>query len=61
VEGQGEGVSVATVLPDGPSPTHRLTFRLQGASAGELRRRLQIRTDLQATPVVVTVEGQVES
>ncbi len=61
VDGAGEGVSVATALPDGPSPTHRLTFRLQGGNAGEFRRKLQIRTDLQTTPVTVTVEGQVDS
>jgi hypothetical protein len=59
VEGAGEGVAVVDALPDGASETHRLTFRAQKAEAGDFKRKLQIKTDLQATPVTVTVEGTV--
>jgi hypothetical protein len=59
VEGAGEGVTVVDTLPDQVSETHRLTFRVQKSEAGDFRRKLQIKTDLQAAPVLVTVEGSV--
>jgi hypothetical protein len=59
VEGAGEGVTVVDTLPDQVSETHRLTFRVQKSEAGDFRRKLQIKTDLQAAPVLVTVEGNV--
>ncbi len=57
VDGGGEGLAVANALPDTPSDTHRLTFRLKKEDAGDFRRKLQIKTDLQSAPVTVTVEG----
>ena len=59
VEGAGEGIAVINNLPDTPSETHRLTFRLKKEDAGDFRRKLQIKTDLQSAPVTVTVEGSV--
>jgi hypothetical protein len=59
VEGTGQGVAVVNTLPDAPAETHRLTFQLQKAEAGDFKRKLQIKTDLQSAPVTVTVEGSV--
>ena len=59
VEGAGEGVTVVNALPDAPAETHRLTFQVQKAEAGDFKRKLQIKTDLQSAPVAVTVEGSV--
>jgi hypothetical protein len=59
VDGLGDGVSLATELPDAPAASHRLTFRFQRGAAGAFHARLRIKTDLQAAPVVVTVEGNV--
>jgi hypothetical protein len=59
VEGAGEGVTVVTRLPDAPAETHRLTIQVQKAEAGDFKRKLQIKTDLQSAPVSVTVEGTV--
>jgi hypothetical protein len=60
VEGLGDdGVSLRETLPDAPSDTHRLTFRLKKGEAGDLRKKLQIKTDLQSAPVTVTVEASV--
>jgi hypothetical protein len=59
VEGAGEGVTVVNTLPDAAAETHRLTFQVQKAEAGDFKRKLQIKTDLQSAPVAVTVEGSV--
>jgi hypothetical protein len=59
VDGQGDGITLDTPPPVAASPSHRLTFHLRGTAAGTFRRTLQIRTDLQPTPVTVTVEMNV--
>jgi hypothetical protein len=59
VEGLGDGIDLVTRLPDAPSPTHRLTFKLRGAAEGDFRRKLQIKTDHQAAPLAVSVDGTV--
>ncbi len=59
VEGQGEGVSVGTTLPDAASSSHRLAVKVRRDAAGDFRRVLQIKTDAQEAPVAVTVEGTV--
>ena len=59
VEGAGEGVAVVNALPDPPAETHRLTFQVQKGEAGDFKRKLQVKTDLQSAPVTVTVEGSV--
>jgi hypothetical protein len=57
VEGLGDGVSLANELPTAAAESHRLTFRLDKGAASDFRRKVQITTDLQKAPVVVTVEG----
>jgi hypothetical protein len=59
VEGLGEGLALENQLPDAPSETHRLTFAVKRAEAGDFRRKVRITTDLQKAPVIVTVEGSV--
>ncbi len=59
VDGTGEGVTVVDRLPDQPAETHRLTIRVQKGEAGDFKRKLQIKTDLQTAPVLVAVEGSV--
>jgi hypothetical protein len=59
IDGLGEGVSVAPALPDDPSDTHRLVISVKKGEPGDFRRKLQITTDLQKTPVTVTIEGSV--
>ena len=48
---------VTTPLPDRQTTTHILDLRVQPRTAGELRRQLTIRTDLDNEAVTVTVEG----
>ena len=59
VEGLGEGITLVNELPDTSAETHRLTFRVKKAEAGDFRRKLQITTDLRKAPVTVIVEGSV--
>ena len=59
VEGLGEGITLTNTLPDAPAATHRLTLSLRKEAAGDFRKALQIKTDLQSSPVTVTVEGTV--
>jgi hypothetical protein len=58
VDGQGDGVTAE--LPTGPAQLHQLTLKCQPAQAGELRKQLLIRTDLDSgASVAVTVEANV--
>jgi hypothetical protein len=58
VDGGGDGVSVATPLPSPqPQVQHALLLRCQPGKAGEFKRELKVKTDLQEAPVTVTVEG----
>jgi hypothetical protein len=57
VDGQGDGVTAE--LPSGPAQLHQLTLKCQPARAGELRKQLLIRTDLENASVTVTVEANV--
>ncbi len=60
VEGAGDGITVATPLPSPqPQVQHTLLLRCQATKPGDVRRQLQIKTDLQAAPVSFTVEGKV--
>jgi len=56
VEGAGNGIELAAA-PPGPAAFHTVTFKCQFAQAGDFRRELRIKTDLQSTPVSVTIEG----
>lgn len=57
VEGGGDGVTVEH--PSGAAALHTLTIKWKATKAGEVRRQLQIKTDLQEAPVTVTIEGNV--
>lgn len=56
IDGLGNGLSAD--LPSSPGLTQVITLRCQATGAGEIRRRLQILTDLAGeTPVPVLLEG----
>jgi len=59
VDGAGDGISVVSKVPtEQPAVQHTLLIRCQPARPGELKRVLQVKTDLQDAPVNVTVEGK---
>jgi hypothetical protein len=59
VDGGGDGVSVASPLPSPqPQVQHALLLRCQPDKAGDFRRELKVKTDLQDLPLPVTVEGK---
>jgi hypothetical protein len=59
IEGQGDGVVVE--LPTAAAPVQVLKVKFQPVKPGELRRQLQIKTDLdQESAASVTIEGSVE-
>jgi hypothetical protein len=55
VEGQADGLA-AEVAADA-KPTHLVKIKWQAAQAGELRRELRFKTDLDGATVTVPVEG----
>jgi hypothetical protein len=57
IEGLGDGLTAPMELPSKESSSHQIMFHCQPLKPGELRRTLQIKTDLQETPVAVTVEA----
>ncbi|MCC6417642.1 MAG: DUF1573 domain-containing protein [Gemmataceae bacterium] len=58
VDGAGDGIEA--VLPTGPAQNHVLLLRCQPNQAGDLRRQLTIRTDLdQSAGVTVNLEATV--
>jgi hypothetical protein len=57
VDGQGDGVTVE--VPNREETTHLLTVQVQPTRAGELKRQLTIRTNLDNETAVVQVEGEV--
>lgn len=58
VDGQGEGVSVE--VPDRSETTIVLTVNIQPTKAGDIRRQLMIRTDLDGEATPLTVEARIE-
>lgn len=56
VEGVGEGVE-AVDLSANTGDRQTVTFKCQFSKNGEFKRELRIKTDLQETPLVVTIEG----
>jgi hypothetical protein len=56
VEGAGDGITVQR--PDSAATRHILPIQIQPANAGDLRRQLTIRTDLDGETVSVSVEGK---
>jgi hypothetical protein len=58
IDGADDSVSVATSLPSQqPLVQHTLVFKCHPAKVGDLRKQLQIKTDIQEAPVIVTIEG----
>ena len=57
VDGAGDAVKVE--VPTAIAATHLLTIRLEPTQAGELRRQLQIRTDLENAILTLPVEANV--
>jgi hypothetical protein len=56
VEGTGDGISCD---PAGttPGPVQILTFKFQLAQAGDIKREVRIKTDLQDVPATLAIEG----
>jgi hypothetical protein len=59
VDGLGDGLELGAPLSTTPAPVQMLTFRCQPGRAGDFLRSLRIRTDLQTTPIALSVEGSV--
>ena len=59
VEGLGDGLSLGAELSAQALPVQTITLRFQPGRAGEVRRKLQIRTDLQNATIPLTIEGNV--
>jgi hypothetical protein len=57
VDGVGDGITLGTPPAAVAALVQTVTFHCQPAQAGDFRRELKIRTDLQDQPVVVTIEG----
>ena len=58
IDGQGDGVTAE--IPDREDSTMILSIKIEPAKAGELRKQLTIRTDLDKETATVTVQGEVE-
>ncbi|HKB35386.1 MAG TPA: hypothetical protein VKD72_02965, partial [Gemmataceae bacterium] len=59
VDGLGDGLSLGRELSAEAHRVQTITFKVQPGRAGEFRRQLQIRTDLQTTVIPLTIEGTV--
>jgi hypothetical protein len=57
IEGLGEGVTLGAELAAAAAPVQTVTFKCHFDKAGDFKRELKIKTDLQEAPVVVTIEG----
>ena len=56
VDGTGDGVALDSE-PGAAATVQTLTFKCQLGAAGDFKRELKIKTDIQDDPVTVTVEG----
>jgi len=59
VDGQDKSVTLGTPLASANVTVQTVTFRCLFETAGDFKKELQIKTDLQDTPVTVTLEGTV--
>lgn len=59
VDGLGEGVALGADLATMAAEVQTVTFKCQFDKPGDVRRELKIKTDLQETPVVVAIDGNV--
>jgi hypothetical protein len=56
VDGMGEGVAL-DAEPGAAAPVQTLTFKCKFGEAGDFKRELKVKTDVQDDPVTVTLEG----
>jgi hypothetical protein len=59
VDGMGEGVAL-DAEPGAAAPVQTLTFKCQFKEAGNFKRELKVKTDVQDDPVTVMLEGAAE-
>jgi hypothetical protein len=59
VDGLGDGLSLGAELLTEALPVQTITLRIQPGRAGEVHRKLQIRTDMQKAAIPLTIEGNV--
>ncbi|HBI46961.1 MAG TPA: hypothetical protein DDY78_29525 [Planctomycetales bacterium] len=59
VDGMGEGVAL-DAEPGAAGPVQTLTFKCQFKEAGNFKRELKVKTDVQDDPVTVMLEGAAE-
>src|SRR5262249_29884520 len=59
IDGLGGGLALGAEPPATPADLHTISLKLTPTQPGDFKRQLQIRTDLQTTPVTVTIEGSV--
>jgi Protein of unknown function (DUF1573) len=59
VDGMGEGVAL-DAEPSAAAPVQTLTFKCQFKEAGNFKRELKVKTDVQDDPVTVMLEGAAE-
>jgi hypothetical protein len=57
IDGLGDGVTLGAVLSATAATTQTVTLKCQFDKAGDFKRELKIKTDLQEAPVVVIIEG----
>lgn len=57
VEGLGEGMQLDPAPSATPAPVQVVSFKCVLSKPGEFKREVKIKTDLQAAPVVVTIDG----
>ena len=57
VEGLGEGMQLDPAPSSTPAPVQVVSFKCVFAKPGEFKHEVKIKTDLQAAPVVVTIDG----
>jgi hypothetical protein len=57
IDGLGNGLKLGNELTTEEAAVQTVTFQIQIEKAGEFKREVKIRTALQETPLVVTIEG----
>jgi hypothetical protein len=57
VEGLGDGMQLDPKPSDAPAPVQVVSFKCVFTKPGEFKHEVKIKTDLQDTPVVVTIDG----
>jgi hypothetical protein len=59
VDGLGDGLSLGAELSPQALPVQTIAFKVQPSRAGEFRRQLRIRTDMQTPAIPLTIEGTI--